>query len=351
MRWLILSLAFLWLESPVEAQDLEEIARVMAEREDATYPFAVSYWVQVEPGGLEAEVDLLEARTAQRVDRMLWRGAAQPSDPWAFEDEEPVVREEHCWARDGTTWWFVKRDPETWWMPWHGEIAAPVKFTWRVLPSDFGLEFASQRLSTFLHRPSARIRGRGNVARFECVVVLLDWMHPKPSRIQHPLGLWLAVEHDYYPVQIVRYTREADPHVRNENLATIDGKVYKPGTWRVVDELTVVGRARFPVRARQLSLWRFDDALRMNVDRATLRLGSDVTEDDFDLPSWMYVVDRRSGVPYFVTPLGPIPLSGIAIAIYVIFALAIALEARRRWKKRRRRKAEPTVWDEVREGT
>jgi len=340
-RWLILPLATLWLAAPAGAQDLEEIARVMAEREQASFPFAVSYRVQVQSGDRNGEPDLLPAKVAHRIDRMLWRGE--------FVDGHTPIREEHCWARDGTTWSFIRHDPEVWWLPWRGEIAAPPKFTWRVLPADFGLELASQRMSAFLHRPSARIRGRESVEDFDCVVVLVDWVDSASSRIQHPLALWLAVEHDYYPVQVVRYVREAYPDIRNEDRITVDGLVYKPDSWRVVDELTTVGRARFPVRARQLSRSRFQDAMQIKVDRATLRLGSEVTEDDFDLPGWMYVVDRRSGTPYFVTPLGPIPLSGIAIGIYVIVALAVALEARRRWKRRRRRKAEATVWDDVRE--
>jgi hypothetical protein len=338
-RWLILPLATLWLAAPAGAQDLEEIARVMAEREQATYPFAVSYRVQVRSGGREAEPGMFPAWVAHRTDRMLWKGGV----------DDDGVRKEHCWARDGTTWSFVRHDPEVWWLPWRGEIGASPKFTWRLLPSDFGLELASQRMSSFLRRPSARIRGRESVEDFDCVVVLVDWVDPTAPRIQHPLALWLAVGHDYYPVQVVRYVREAYPDIRNEDRITVDGLVYKPDTWRVVDELTTVGRARFPVRGRQLSRSRFQDAMQIDVDRATLRLGSAVTEDDFDLPGWMYVVDRRSGTPYFVTPLGPIPLSGIAVGIYVIVALAVALEARRRWKRRRRQKADATVWDDVRE--
>ncbi len=335
-RGLILPLAILSLAAIARAQDLEEIARVMAERERATFPFAVSYRVQVEHRG---ETEVFPATVAHRADRMLWEGA--------FDDG--LVREEHCWARDGTTWWFVKHDPEVWWQLWHGEIAAPTSFTWRLLPADCGLELASQPVSAFLRRPSARLGGRERVGDFDCVFVVVDWVHTDVPRIQHPLGLWLAVEHDYYPVQLVRYVREAYPDIDDEDPITVDGLVYKPEVWRIVDELTVVGRARFPVRARQLSRSRFQDALQMWVDRATLRLGSDVTEDDFDLPGWMYVVDRRDGVPYLFTPVAPIPLSGIAIGVYVVVALAVALEARRRWKRRRRRKAEATVWDGVNE--
>ncbi|MHC4819816.1 MAG: hypothetical protein ACYTF8_17355, partial [Planctomycetota bacterium] len=186
-RWLILPLATLWLAALAEAQDLEEIARVMAEREQATFPFAASYRVQVQSRDRNGEPDLLSAKVAHRVDRMLWRGFT-------------LDREEHCWARDGTTWSFVKHDPEVWWVPWRGEIAAPPGFTWRLLPADFGLELASQRMSSFLRRPSARLRGREDVADFACGVVVVDWVDSASSRIQHPLVLWLAVEHDYYPV-------------------------------------------------------------------------------------------------------------------------------------------------------
>jgi hypothetical protein len=340
-RWLSLPLAILWLAAPAGAQDLEEIANVMAEREQATFPFAVSYWVQVRAPSADrnGEPDMFPARVAHRSDRMLWRGP--------FDDG--YVREEHCWARHGTIWWFIRNDPEAWWKPWHGEIAAPPKFTWRLVPADFGLELASQRMSTFLARPSARLRGRENVADFACVVVVVDWVDSAASRIQHPLVLWLAVEHDYYPVQLVRYVREAYPDTRNEDRLTVDDAVYKPNVWRVVDELAVVDGARFPVRARQLSRSRFDEAMQMNVDRATLSFGDEVTDDDFDLPGWMYVTDRSSGIQYLFTPLAPIPLSGIAIGIYVLVAMAVALEARRRWKRRRQRKREGTVWDEVRE--
>ena len=349
-RWLSLPFAILWLGALAEAQDLEEIARVMAEREQATYPFAVSYWLQVQSEDPIGEPPLvLQAKVARRTDRTLWRGDVAGPDPDEFDDRI-LIREEHCWARDGNTWWFVKRDPEAWWIPWHGEIAPSLEFSWRLLPVDFGLELASQRLSTFLHRPSARIRGREGVGNFDCVVVLVDWVHTESPRIQHPLALWLAVRHDYYPVQLVRYALEAYPDTRNEDRMTIDGVVYKPASWRVVDELTTVGRARFPVRARQLSRSRFEDTMEIKVDRATLRIGSEVTEDDFALPAWMYVVDRRSGTPYIVTPVGPIPLSGIAIGIYVVVALAVALEARRRWRRRRKRKAEGTVWDDMRDG-
>jgi len=340
-RWLILPCAILWLAALAEAQDLEEIARVMAEREEATYPFAVSYWIQVQSEDRNGEPDLLQAKVAQRTDRTLWRGQVA--------DDSTLNREEHCWAQLDGTWWFVKRDPEAWWVPWRGQIGASPNFTWRLVPVDFGLEHASQPLSTFLHRPSARIRGRESVVDFDCVVVVVDWVHTESPHIQHPLGLWLAVRHDYYPVQVVRYALEAHPDPRDEDPVTIDGVVYKPGSWRVVDELATVGRARFPVRARQLSRSRFERALQMNVDQATLRIGSEVTEDDFALPDWMYVVDSRSGTPYFVTPVGPIPLSFLALSLYGVVALAVALEARRRWRRRRKGKAEGTVWDEVRD--
>lgn len=325
-------LPVLLLAALAQAQDLEEIAGVMAERERVTYPFAVSYWVEVQSEQEGQPGARYPARAAWSVDRLLWRGA--------------VAGEEHCWARIGNTWWFVERDPRD--RLWHGEIAATPEFTWRLVPVDFGLEHASQPLSKFLLRPSARIRGRERVGDFDCIVVVMDWVHSETEHIQHPLALWLAVEHDFYPVQVVRYTAEAYPDTRDEDRLTIDGKVYKPATWRVVDELTTVGRACFPVRGRQLARSRFERGMRMTLDLATLRVGREVEDDAFALPGWMYVVDRRSSAPYFFTPVGRIPLSLLAISIYVVVALAVVLEARRRWRRRRRRrKAEGTVWDDA----
>ena len=70
--------------------------------------------------------------------------------------------------------------------------------------------------------------------------------------IQHPLGLWLARKHAYYPVQVIHYALAGDPELIEERAIELSGRRYLPHDWYVVDRLMPVEGALLPGLGRKL---------------------------------------------------------------------------------------------------
>jgi hypothetical protein len=307
-------------ETPSE---LSEVVRAVRERESATYPFKSDYTV-LQRGTGEGS---FQACFATRHPLRIWRAT------------------DRFWLRHGDSYLHAGREPERWVLEWRGTIGRGAPPALEPLPVDFGLEYATERISALLRRPSARILRRERIGEFDCLAVLLDWLQENSESIQHPLGLWLAREHAYFPVQVIHYALAGDPELLEDGAIELSGRRFLPHDWYVVDRLMAVEGALLPGLGRKLPRRRRQELLEFRCNFA--EVGDRVVEADFDTPGFMYVLDERRGRHVWITPLVDVPLSTMWFIIYFAWGLAV-LVAAHRWRRRRKlRRVESveSVWD------
>jgi hypothetical protein len=301
------ALALLLLAVPAVAQDVAELAAQAAAREEATFPFAVDY-----------RVGTIAAKYACRGSARTWRTDGE------------------IWMRFDRWWLHARHEPDASYTRWRGTMDRTIHFPVAPIPAQLGLEHDLRLCSEYLRHESARVVREERLGAFPCVVVLVDWLVENGTEILHPMGLWLSTEHGAYPVQLIVYERDADPDADHPGRITLPDGVFAPRLRCRVEELAAAGGAWFPLRGT-VAVDGMETELVM--DEATLRLGDDVTDDDLDPPSFMWIRDLARGGFRWFTPLGSIPFSFLWVVWYVanvvVMVWLIRFLARRRRRTRR----------------
>lgn len=286
------ALALLLLAVPAVAQDVADLAARAAAREEATYPFAVRYRV----GDTIADY-------ASRGSERTWRADGE------------------IWMRFDRFWLHARYEPDASYTKWRGTMDRSIHWYPVVpTPDQLGLEYDLELCSSYLRHESAHVLRTERVGDLDCVVVLLDWLDEHGTEILHPMALWLATEREAYPVQLVVYGRDPDPDADNPDRLRLPDGTFAPRVRCVVTELFQAGDTWFPARG---TVETDGETAELVIDPATLRLGRDVTDDDFDPPSYMWIEDHARGGKRWFTPLGSIPFSFLWILWYFANVVAV----------------------------
>lgn len=270
------TIAWLLLCSTASAQTLEEIKRIMVEREAATRPFSARYRVLVQREnqtvwGSTYDAHIRAEHGYEEVRRFWYQKKDRPSDSFRRQDHEPF---ETLTVREGTRHLRLRKT-DSWIAPWRG--ADGKRSAGRVVlesPVAAGLLFADQPVSYWLAHPTALLAGQENIDGFpECVVVDVEWVRNNRVRF------WLARNHGYFPVRW-----------KCEGLYFV-----------AVTKLHAWGKARLALEAKlHSSLAPMSTTL--TVDASSIEPTASRTK----LPMWRRYRDRATHEAYWVTPLGKI---------------------------------------------
>jgi hypothetical protein len=251
--------------------------------------------------------------------RSLYRGPKE-GEPFAAWLQGDRPERESVYYRDGGQELWLHRELEPFPLVWEGTRRESSGPDYR---SETGLHWDDRPWSVLLRERDVRIEGPEAVDGHPCVRLLVLQHGEDPW----PVLLWLSEEFDFFPWR-----------VRDHRLATTDPRgrpgYVRAGKWWYVPTHTYDwrglgrrGAAVYPLSIRIRDEHDPEGERLIEVVPESVRIGADVTDEDFELPAVFFVKDLVGGGYAAMTPLGRISLVG---AVLVAAAVVAVMLVRRR---------------------
>jgi hypothetical protein len=253
--------------------------------------------------------------------RSLYKGPKE-GEPFAAWIQGDRAERESLYYKDGEQDFWLHRELEPFPLVWQGTRRRSRGPDCR---EETGLFRDDSPWSAFLRRCDVRIEAQERIDGHPCVRLQLL----QPGDHPWPLVLWLSEDFDCFP------WRAEEHNAGTTDPKRVDGR--RVGEWtyfrtRTLDwrGLQRRGAAVYPLSIRIRDEYDPEAERLIEVVPESVRLGADVTEEDFALPALFFLEDFVDGGYAAMTPFGRISLTAAIVAAVAVVAVVLLVRRRLR---------------------